>query len=330
MIAHMSEPTTPEPAPLKCFVIMPFTDTTHANGTENVTIVADQWRHIYNNWLRKAVESYTGRRIECKCSEAAPGNFIKGIIQDLDSHHLVLADLTGSRPNVYYELGIRHALRTGTIIITQTSASVPSDLRNYYCFQYTYTDKSFEYEDAFARFKKEMHEKIASVLKSNFGSDSPVSDFLTTQRYSEALHFSQRKQGLIDALQALCATLIESEANALKLAEIDINDPQNIHPALSGLFDVSLIDAIYTRLLLGFDWTHFPPEMRSAVLGYIKQVRERVHRLGHISQRLSDEINHEQRTSIKELCGLLGGKPLFSEFCDQLIHRLKLIKAPSA
>src|SRR6266481_3601010 len=94
----------------QCFVIMPFSDTHHGTPPNDRKISAAQWTYIYEEWIKRAVESYPSSKWRCKRSPAQPGNFVKGIVQDLSTADLVIADLTGQRPNVYYELGIRHAL----------------------------------------------------------------------------------------------------------------------------------------------------------------------------------------------------------------------------
>jgi hypothetical protein len=91
---------------------------------------------------------------------------------------LVVADLTGARPNVYYELGVRHAIKTGTIIITQDFGALPSDLSNYFVFSYDYSEKDYEYDDYYARFEKHMHDTIQLWNETDDPSDNPVSDFL--------------------------------------------------------------------------------------------------------------------------------------------------------
>jgi len=54
----------------------------------------------------------------------------QGVVRDLASADLVIADLTGSSPNVFYELGIRHVLHhRGTVAIVQesTEGDIPFD-----------------------------------------------------------------------------------------------------------------------------------------------------------------------------------------------------------
>ena len=52
-------------------------------------------------------------------------NILRDIIEKIDQSNLVIADLTGDNPNVFYELGLAHALRKPVILITQRVADVP-------------------------------------------------------------------------------------------------------------------------------------------------------------------------------------------------------------
>lgn len=128
--------------PHACFVIMPFCDTEHGPADNRKRITKSQWAHIFEHWIKRAVESYKPGELICKRSPAKPGSFIKGIVGDLASASIVVADLTGARPNVYYELGIRHGLKIGTIIITQDRNALPTDLSSYFVFDYEYSEKS--------------------------------------------------------------------------------------------------------------------------------------------------------------------------------------------
>ena len=80
---------------MKCFVIMPFSETTHTKEEKETKINAEQWTFIFNNWIKKAVESYPSYKIECKRSSATPGYFVKGIVKDIYDSAIAIADLTG-------------------------------------------------------------------------------------------------------------------------------------------------------------------------------------------------------------------------------------------
>lgn len=58
-------------------------------------------------------------------------NILKTVIQGISNADIVIADLTTQNPNVYYELGIAHALNKPTIQIVQDLDEIPFDLRSY-------------------------------------------------------------------------------------------------------------------------------------------------------------------------------------------------------
>lgn len=156
---------------------MPFSDTEIIIHNSNKIITSEEWTYIFEHWIKKAVESHPSR-IKCKRSPLTPGNFVKGIVDDISESNITIADLTGGKPNVYYELGIRHALKNGTIIISQNFEDLPSDLKSYYCFEYIYTAIAHKYKKSFEEFEKNIHNSINHIIENNFPSDNPVSDYL--------------------------------------------------------------------------------------------------------------------------------------------------------
>lgn len=162
---------------LNCFVIMPFSDTVFIRNNEKIIVSSDEWDFIFSEWIKKAVESF-GNKISCKRSPLAPGNFIKGIVKNISLADITIADLTGGKPNVYYELGIRHSLRNGTIIITQNFSDLPSDLKSYYCFEYEYSSAAHKYQSSYTKFEGNIHKYINHILVNNYPADNPISDYL--------------------------------------------------------------------------------------------------------------------------------------------------------
>ena len=59
-----------------------------------------------------------------------PGQITDQIIQHLLEDPLVIADLTGHNPNVFYELAVRHAARKPFIQLIQTGQNIPFDVAN--------------------------------------------------------------------------------------------------------------------------------------------------------------------------------------------------------
>lgn len=97
---------------------------------------------------------------------------MRDIVQSIGSSQLIVADLTGNNPNVYYELGIAHGLRRQVILMTQDIESLPFDLRSYRVIEY-----SLLLRDA-KRASERLQELGVGVREQTALFGNPVSDFL--------------------------------------------------------------------------------------------------------------------------------------------------------
>ena len=137
--------------------------------------------YIFNSFIKKAVESFKIDEKpyfdEVTRFDQSIGSIINGIVENLNSSDLVIADLTGNNPNVMYELGVRHSLKRGTIMLTQDFNSFPSDLRDYLAIEYKYPSSPSDYNDCYKAFETKLHGAIQQVLNSK-KHDSPVLELL--------------------------------------------------------------------------------------------------------------------------------------------------------
>jgi len=101
-----------------------------------------------------------------------PGSFIKDILENLQTAYIVIANLTDLNPNVFYELGVRHALSNRTIMITEDMNSLPSDLKEYRAIEYSAELTAIE------TFKVDLKNAFQSILDNPDKSDNPVQDRL--------------------------------------------------------------------------------------------------------------------------------------------------------
>lgn len=87
---------------------------------------------IYENRIQfsKADENYNKKNKEA--------SLINRIKEDIDCADIIIADISGERANVLYELGLAHYLKSNkTVIITQDKSNLPTDLFSFPCFDYT-------------------------------------------------------------------------------------------------------------------------------------------------------------------------------------------------
>lgn len=179
-----------------CFVIMPF------SATE--TFTEDKWTLVFEELIKPSVEDAD---YDCRRSAATRGNLIKEIIQDLDTSWVVLADLTDQNPNVFYELGVRHALKNRTILVAQNRSDIPFDLRSY--ANHVYDPETEEGRQEFADRIKTL---LQDVDRDPHRADNPVSDFLKSpirQESSPRPAFQQNDiEGRVDALEKAIQALV--------------------------------------------------------------------------------------------------------------------------
>lgn len=99
-----------------------------------------------------------------------PGIITCQVIQHLVDDPLVIADLTGRNPNVFYELAIRHVVRKPVVQIIQTGEFIPFDVAASRTIQVDHHDL-----DSVARCREEITQQIRSVETDASEVDTPIS-----------------------------------------------------------------------------------------------------------------------------------------------------------
>jgi hypothetical protein len=73
---------------------------------------------------------------------------------------VVIADITGRNPNVFYELGIAHTLGKKVILLTQNIDDIPFDLNRYR--HIIYEDNM----DGYSKLKEQLKSSLRDILRS--------------------------------------------------------------------------------------------------------------------------------------------------------------------
>lgn len=97
-----------------CFVIMPF----------------GGWLNTYYEEIYIPAIEVAGMKPTRADDLYRPGNIVNDIWNYTKSADIILADLTGKNPNVFYELGLAHAITKPAVLITASMDDVPFDLRS--------------------------------------------------------------------------------------------------------------------------------------------------------------------------------------------------------
>ncbi len=153
---------------LRVFVAMPFGSKPDSTGTPV------DFDRIYSELIRPALED-AGLEVLRADEELDAGDIRVDLFQELLMADLVVADLTLDNPNVWYELGVRHALRArGVILVQGPRAAQPFDI---------YTDRKLCYSlvdgapdpATLVLYRKALGDMALSTLTAWHGSKtSPV------------------------------------------------------------------------------------------------------------------------------------------------------------
>ena len=166
---------------MKCFVIMPFGD------AEENPDDARRWDSIYSNWIKPAVESLSfpfnpGLKISCHRADKIlrPGEIIAHLVENLISADIVIADLSARNANVFYELGVRHAVGNNCILIADKIDDIPFDLSQLRTIVYRYEP------DSMLQLKKSLEQAISEIARDPNVIDNPVRRFIYEQELVRA------------------------------------------------------------------------------------------------------------------------------------------------
>ena len=119
-----------------CFVIMPFGDKKDAGGN-----VID-FNAVYRDVIQKAVEELEIRCVRCDEIEEA-GSIDRDMFQHIYESDVAVVDITTLNPNVFYELGVRHALADCiTVLLRREGTSIPFNIRGLRVISYADHDDS--------------------------------------------------------------------------------------------------------------------------------------------------------------------------------------------
>ena len=161
---------------LHAFVAMPFGTKKDSQGSDI------NFNRVYAELIKPALEA-AGLDVFRADEERQAGDIRTDMFQELLIADLVVADLTLTNPNVWYELGVRHALRArGVVIVCGGQVTTAFDL---------YTDRKLRYSiknggpdpTTLENDKLHLAEMVKATMESWHGRKvSPVYQLLPTLR----------------------------------------------------------------------------------------------------------------------------------------------------
>lgn len=166
-----------------CFVLMPFGKKPDAMGN---TVDFDR---IYHEIIAPAIEEAGLETIRAD-EEMAGGIIHKPMFERLILCEYAVADLTTANANVFYELGLRHAVRQwSTVLIFAGGGRLPFDVSLLRALPYTLTPDGVPADPATDR--KALAERLAAAKHAATDNANPVTDsplFQLVEDYPNVAH----------------------------------------------------------------------------------------------------------------------------------------------
>ena len=224
-----------------CFVIMPF------GGWGD-----DYYETIY----RPAIES-AGLDTHRADDLFRPSTIVNDIWAYTKKARLLLADLSGKNPNVFYELGLAHALAKPVILIAESMEEIPFDLRALRVITYEKHDPEWGHN-----LRDKVTASIKEVLKAPLGAVLPA--FLEVKAFASKPQVTPREKELIEIKQEL--DLLKREVRSRILPDDVMTDERRMirtpEEALSlirqylktGLKSAFIVERL-SRMGVPSDWT---------------------------------------------------------------------------
>jgi len=257
-----------------CFIISPIGE----EGTpKNI-----KWKQVRKHIIDPVAEEKGYKTVRAD-NISKPGKITSQIVDYLRESDLVVADLSDSNPNVFYELGIRDAVRKPVILIRDSHFEIPFDIRDLSVLKYSLDLDEIE------ESKKELAEYIDAIEDSAFKVVSPVTVALmtpaddisaTSQDFFkiilEKINSLERSQALADLLKVRAVALepvrpifprVHSRGLDYQLQSMGINlidrSPEELKQ-FEGVIGVacdhlSFIGKVRVNILKGVAWVNYDP-----------------------------------------------------------------------
>jgi hypothetical protein len=193
-----------------------------------------------------------------------PGRITAQVMRYLKDSALVIADVTGANPNVYYELAIRHALGLPIIVCAEKGTVLPFDTRDNRTIFYRLHCR--EVEEACGQ----LDSQVRAINNKDFRPDNPFAEarlLLDLAQSSDPVARSlaqlvesvaaiARRLGAIEQRQFRPQEVVSVISRDANTGAISIHDKFSPLPPLSGIGDIvrqhyfpssTLVDPILAR-----------------------------------------------------------------------------------
>jgi O-acetyl-ADP-ribose deacetylase (regulator of RNase III) len=216
-----------------CFVIMPFGEKTDVQGDRV------NFDGIYDEFIVPTIEAAGLTCERCDRIDEA-GNIHRRMFQLIWTADVALVDLSLLNPNVFYELGIRHALRrSSTILVRRKGTGVPFNIASLNVIEYDETDD---------RSQEGARQKILNSIKAGEergAVDNYVSEVLNLRIDDVPKPVGERRvfSYAIDGLQTKRLCVVTGDLRNIQGVDVWVNS-ENTNMQMARYYDFSVSSVI--------------------------------------------------------------------------------------
>ncbi len=186
--------------------------------------------YMYLHMKQYIEKNFEGARCIRGDTNISTGILISKIKANIEEADVIIADCSGGNPNVFYELGIAHALGKNAVLIhSDSEARIPTDIQGYERLTYGFDD-----DDAFCtRIRQALEGLIRDKYETLF---EKARNYLIkfNQDSNRAISVKDEKRFRADMISRESAAKLPSLKNERKLAAY-------LMPIISdGIFDLDI------------------------------------------------------------------------------------------
>jgi len=135
----------------------------------------------------------------------APNNVVEDIWNFTKKAKVIIADLTGKNPNVFYELGLAHAIAKPVILVTDSEEDIPYDLRAIRILKYDKNKQNWGEE-----LKKSITQSIKEIAENP--ENAIPAPFLKASEHGERRSLTETDKEIINLKQEIA--LVKKEVRS--------------------------------------------------------------------------------------------------------------------
>jgi hypothetical protein len=179
--------------------------------------------------IRPSIEESLNLAIWRADEDNNPGMITDKVIGDIYESDLVVADLSELNPNVFYELGIRHAASKPTIHMASQGTKLPFDNLGHRAIFFDRSDW-----DSVEGAKKHLHSQASIALADNFEVSNPITQALSARAFRASAKPTEKimaeLMGRVERLETGTPDreYTEINRNKIRLDEIHLREIRDI------------------------------------------------------------------------------------------------------